>query len=382
MSDFHTQRRHDVDWLRVLAFILLIFYHIGMYYVADWGWHVKSQYQSEFLQYPMLLINQWRMPLIFFISGFALCMVEPKIGATKLFSIRFFRVLIPLILGMYLIVPPQAFYEAIANHGYQGTYWIYWLSYIDSTSTILSEMRHSPLGLVTWNHLWYLAYLWVYTLVYLVLRPIFTKVGVCVAQREISPAVLFLVPVALMAIYGLTLKPYYPKTNALTDDWYNHAIYFTVFTLGYLAAKSQKHWSMIVSYRRAWLIGALIFYSGLMWINAEPQLNYENKLTLVLVKLWVYANLWSWLLAVVGYAGAYLNRPSRLLNYLNEAILPWYILHQTVMIVLAVNIGHLALGGALESSAVVIGTFALCAGLYELIRRWKLTRFMFGMKLN
>ena len=64
-------RRYDLDWLRVLAFGLLILYHTGMFYVADWGWHVKSVHQSEWLQLPMLLSNQWRMPLIFLVSGLA-----------------------------------------------------------------------------------------------------------------------------------------------------------------------------------------------------------------------------------------------------------------------------------------------------------------------
>ena len=84
----HDTRRYDVDWLRSLAFILLIFYHIGMFYVADWGWHVKSEYQSQFLKNIMLLVNQWRMPLIFLISGIALSLVEHKISLFQLFKME------------------------------------------------------------------------------------------------------------------------------------------------------------------------------------------------------------------------------------------------------------------------------------------------------
>ncbi|MGK0439153.1 MAG: hypothetical protein ACJATK_002111, partial [Paracoccaceae bacterium] len=58
-------RRYDIDALRVLAFSILILYHIGMLYVADWGFHIKSAYQYEWVKYPMLLVNQWRMPLLF-----------------------------------------------------------------------------------------------------------------------------------------------------------------------------------------------------------------------------------------------------------------------------------------------------------------------------
>jgi glucan biosynthesis protein C len=375
-------RRHDVDWLRVLAFITLIFYHIGMFYVADWGWHVKSQYQSEFLQYLMLLVNQWRMPLIFFISGFALCMVEAKFSASKIISIRFFRVLIPLILGMYLIVPPQAYYEAIAQYDYSAGYWTFWLSYIDPDTNLLPAMHHSPLGMLTWNHLWYLAYLWNYTLVYLALKPILIRLGVLMQRSSFSALWLFLVPVFILTCYGLWLKPLFPKTNALTDDWYNHAVYFSVFLFGYFAAKSELHWASIIENRRRWLVGALIAYSGFMVLDQTDWLDLQGPVWNVLVEAWLYANLWLWLLTVVGFAGAYLNKPSASLSYLNEAILPWYILHQSVMIVIAVNLSKLQLGGAVEASLLVLGTFATCAVLYELIRRWKPTRFMFGMKLN
>ena len=89
MSKIIDTRRYDIDWLRSLAFILLIFYHIGQFYVADWGWHVKSDYLSEVLKNIMLLVNQWRMPLIFLISGVALSLVEAKISSTELLKIRF-----------------------------------------------------------------------------------------------------------------------------------------------------------------------------------------------------------------------------------------------------------------------------------------------------
>src|SRR5690554_3056190 len=67
----NSTRRHDIDALRVIAFGLLILYHVGMFYVADWGWHIKSAYLAEWLQHPMLLLNRWRMSLLFLVSGLA-----------------------------------------------------------------------------------------------------------------------------------------------------------------------------------------------------------------------------------------------------------------------------------------------------------------------
>ena len=128
-------RRHDIDWVRTLAFLLLIFYHIGMYYVADWGWHVKSEYQSERLQTLMLLVNPWRMPLIFIISGMALAAVERKINAGTLLKIRTVRLLVPAIICSYLIVWPQAYFEAVQYHGYTGTALNFFLNYLTNFFT-------------------------------------------------------------------------------------------------------------------------------------------------------------------------------------------------------------------------------------------------------
>lgn len=375
-------RRYDIDWLRILAFILLIFYHIGLYYVAEWGWHVKSQYQSEFLQYFMLLVNQWRMPLIFFISGLVLSIVEPKMSTLQLFKLRFLRIFVPLVIGIYLIIPPQVFYEAVSNLGYGDSYWNFWQQYTQPNTNILPEMHHSELGLFTWNHLWYLLYLWVYTLVYLVIRPIILLVANRLKSYTLSTLMMFCVPIVVLTIFGLWLKPLYPKTYALIDDWYHHGIFFSVFLFGYFVAKLDKAWQAIVAHRRFSISIAFCSYSTLMIITKTDWISLNGYLWNAFIQVWVYTNMWSWLLAAVGYAGAYLNKPNSILTYLNEAILPWYILHQTAIIIIAVKLSPLALGGFYEPALLVVGTFATCALLYSFIRRWNILRFIFGMKLK
>lgn len=83
-----SNRRVYLDYLRVIAFALLILYHTGMYYVADWGWHIKSDHQSYFLQNLMILTNTWRMSLLFFISAITLALVEQRYSLGKLLFTR------------------------------------------------------------------------------------------------------------------------------------------------------------------------------------------------------------------------------------------------------------------------------------------------------
>src|SRR5690349_17424659 len=110
-----TPRRYDIDALRVLAFGLLILYHVCMAYVWDWGWHVKSSYQTEALQLPMLLSNRWRMCLLFLISGLAIGFTQAQAAPGRFAWSRTGRLLVPLLFGMAFIVPVQAYCQAVTN---------------------------------------------------------------------------------------------------------------------------------------------------------------------------------------------------------------------------------------------------------------------------
>lgn len=385
-------RRYDIDWLRVIAFIFLILYHIAMYYVADWGWHVKSEHQSHFLQNIMLLINPWRMSLIFLISGIALALVEHKISSLKLLQMRFLRVFIPLVIAMYLIVPPQLYFELIGKEGFSGGYLSFLGFYIDAGTDMYPNHQHGSLGLLTWNHLWYLAYLWHYTLIYIVVRGLATRIDWQGLLGEKSALPFFVVLVGLLMFYAFVLKPYFPATNALIDDWYNHALYFTVFSFGYILAKAKGSWEGVIKNRRVWVVIAVSHYLLLLvlfhdvfgsWLRSSGyDSSYVESLvvTKIIVQWIVCANIIAWLFSVVGYAGAYLNKPNPILRYMNEAILPWYILHQTVIVVVAVGLSALSLGTIVEPVLLIVVTFFMCAACYEFIKRWAVTRFIFGMK--
>ena len=377
-------RRYDVDWLRSLAFILLIFYHIGQFYVSGWDLHIKSAYQSEFLQNIMLLVNQWRMPLIFLISGIALALLEPKITSRSLLKTRFVRIFIPLVLGIYLIVPPQLYFELIQKEGFGGGYFHFFRFYIDAGTDMYRNHQHGPLGLLTWNHLWYLAYLWHYTLAYLLLKPLLTRINWGYIN-QVSLLALVLIPASLFVFYRLVLEPIYPASNDLLNDWYNHAFYFTVFSFGYMLAKSPAIWQTIIHYRKTWLILAIFNYL-LIVIRHNRALGFDvgyddaSLATQVIIQYIWCTNKVFWLLTIIGFAGAYLNKKHPLLTYMNQAILPWYILHQTLIIVFAAWLAKWQLGAVAEPLLLVLMTFTGCFIGYEVIKRFTLTRFIFGLK--
>lgn len=385
------QRHYDLDWLRTLAFGLLILYHIGMYYVADWGWHIKSDVTSEALQNLMVLPNQWRMSLLFFISAMALALAQQRSSRVSLFGLRSNRLLIPLLCGMFIVVVPQVYFEALSQQLIESGYLSFWWQYINPNTELLRD-HHSPIGLLTWNHLWFLPYLWCYSVLVLLGAPLLNALARLLQPVPGSIALLLVMAVLIAAWYFL--RQAYPSSHALLDDWYNHAKYFSVFIAGYLFALQANWWQRVISARSYFLVSAIICYCLIIadregLLDSIPASFAESVTGRLLIGVVLALNHWSWILALVGYAGRYLNRPTNkldkngsLLHYSNNAILPWYMLHQTLIIVFAVWLKPLALPVGIEAIALIVLTCLGCWAGYELIKRFWLSRWLFGLKVK
>lgn len=385
------QRHYDLDWLRTLAFGLLILYHIGMYYVADWGWHIKSDVTSEALQNLMVLPNQWRMSLLFFISAMALALAQQRSSRVSLFGLRSNRLLIPLLCGMFIVVVPQVYFEALSQQLIESGYLSFWWQYINPNTELLRD-HHSPIGLQTWNHLWFLPYLWCYSVLVLLGAPLLNALARLLQPVPGSIALLAVMAVLIAAWYFL--RQAYPSSHALLDDWYNHAKYFSVFIAGYLFALQANWWQRVISARSYFLVSAIICYCLIIadregLLDSIPASFAESVTGRLLIGVVLALNHWSWILALVGYAGRYLNRPTNkldkdggLLHYSNNAILPWYMLHQTLIIVFAVWLKPLALPAGIEAVLLIILTCLGCWAGYELIKRFWLSRWLFGLKVK
>lgn len=377
-----THRRHDIDWLRVLAFFILIAYHIGMYYVLDWGWHIKSDVQSRLLQDVMILSNQWRMSLLFMIAAIALGLYEQRHGLRGMLRNRAVRLLIPLIVGMLLIVPPQLFVELGENINYDGSYLAFLSEYYDLDTSLAPE-KQSVIGLLTWNHLWFLPYLFCYSVLLLAVRYVIKAV----INRFSNPSVFAFVSIAVlvMSCIWLGLRKSFPVTHDLVNDWYSHGKYFWVFVLGYSLTYLPQIWQKISTHRRRFLIIALCCYAFIIadrwgWWTLLAD-NFEQ---LFIVRLFyaivVTLNHWAWLFCIIGYAGTYLQFSNRFLQYANHAVLPWYIIHQTAIVVVAAWLKPTDIPTLLELVLIITLTVTSCYVFHEACKRFWLTRVLVGLK--
>ena len=373
-------RRYDIDALRALAFALLILYHLGMLYVADWGYHIKSPYSTmewaTWLQAPMIFINRWRMHLIFLISGMAAAFLLGKDRPGRFFGKRTWRLLLPLVFGMLVVVPIQPYAQGVTNGLVKPGFVQFLIDYYSHKPWPEGAFSGWKEGF-TWNHLWYLAYLWVYTgVLALLVHPLNSRFGMKLRAMfcGLRGFALMTIPTLPLIAYTMTLQSHYPDTGDLVHDWYRHPMYFTVFLYGYLVARDAGFWAEVLRLRKWTLATALTL--GVAYTFLDGIWSQDVLFQQVLRNMYM----WTMLLTILGWAHALLNRPFRWLPWATESVYPWYMLHQSLIIGVAYWLIPYKLGPVLEPLLVLVGTVGGCYAISEIVKRIAWLRPCFGLK--
>ncbi len=366
-------RRYDLDWLRVIVFGLLIFYHVGMFFVP-WGWHIKNNEIISWIRWPMLFLNQWRLPILFVISGMGTYYALSYRNIWQFNWERIKRLFIPLLFGMLFIVPPQIYFERLDKNEFVDSYFEYF--------TTKAFVGIYPEGNISWHHLWFLPYLLIFSVL---LSPLFVHL-----KRRSSIVVdwiketiqrpyglyIFIIPLYLIEVL---VEPFFPVTHALIDDWFNFINSLILFFIGFiLLASGKEFWDSVESIKSKALVLGIISFSIqlVIWIVGKD--NIYIHITEALIKV---TNLWSWILTIFGYAAKYLNKKSNLLAYCNRAVYPFYILHQTITIIIAYYIMDLNWSFVSKFLWLSAGTFIGSWLLYHfIILKITLLHPLFGLK--
>jgi glucans biosynthesis protein C len=369
-SSIPDSRLYFLDWLRILAFAGLVVYHVGMYYV-NWDFHVKSPFAGPGLEPWMKLTEPWRMSLLFMVSGAATSYMLKSGPSLGLVRRRSAHLLLPLLIGVVLVVPPQSYFQVVQKFNYSG-------GYLEFLGLYFSRYRDfctngQCLILPTWNHLWFLPYLWVYTLLacgVLAVWPAALRSASWLFERSLRGVWLMALPIVLILVARLALFERYPSTHALLGDWFNHAIYLGMFFCGVALAASSTLWGRLASARWVALSMALAFWAVLVFVR--PAKPFEHAVVAIYQ--------WSALVAAFGFAITHLNRDWPIRQRLTEAMFPVYILHQTVIVVGSQFLLPLQLKPAVEGPLIVVLTFVLSYTGYLFIRRFGILRPWFGLK--
>ncbi|WP_374471099.1 acyltransferase family protein [Phenylobacterium sp.] len=379
MSTAPSDRRADLDWIRVGAFALLILYHVGMFYVT-WDWHVKSPRASHALEPLMVLTNPWRLTLLFLVSGAATRFIfDKQPRASGLAGTRTARLLPPLLLAVFVVVPPQSYYEileqapqfALPGPAFYARYVTASGNWCDAGGCLITP---------TWNHMWFVAYLLVYSLLLSAALAAWPRLGERITRLldRTPPWAFLLAPMAVFALLRLTLQPVFGSTHALVDDWYEHPMNLFALLLGYGYAKSDRARASAISLRwpalGLWLIGWAVYASYVAGL-AQPTPQVRPLIPLVFA-----LQQWSAIVAVLGFGARHLTRGGPALRYLTLGVFPFYLVHQTIIVLAGHHLAKLSLPIGLEGALLVGITAAGCWATYEVARRSGPLSVWFGLK--
>jgi peptidoglycan/LPS O-acetylase OafA/YrhL len=361
-------RRNDLDWLRVLAVLLLVPFHAALIFVQDPNsiMYVKDTRNSEFLAIMAGFIHQFHMPLLFAISGAATGLALGVRGPGQYLRERALRLLVPLLFAIFVLIPPMTYLTRLV-YGTPLGFWEHYLGFFRLDPNDLSGYG----GTLTPAHAWFILYLLIFSLVALPgflwarradHQPLMARVAALLEKRL---ALFWLViPLALTA-----------AIDVLGDK--NPFYYFTVFCLGYLLITDPRYTDALDRDAPISLAMGLLFaVLRQVWqphfaVWSLPWIGYG---------LMEQATRWFLVLALLGWGHRWLQRGGKVLRYLSEAAFPFYILHLPITTLVGYFVIRLEAPIAFNYLLIVTLSILLTFGVYELAKRVAVLRFLLGMK--
>lgn len=383
-------RCYDLDWLRVIAVLVLVFFHSSEIFTIGW-FHIKNDETSRIFDSLSSFISIWHMPLFFLVAGASTWFALEFRTGKKYVKERIYRLLIPLIFGILLLIPPQSYFENIQKISYSGTFPEFYPQFFEGIY---------PKGNLHWGHLWFLFYLFIFSLVSLNL---FLKLKAEGSKKYISKLAnhfskghsIFLLVVPLVVI-EVALRWLFSGFQTFVTDWANVFHYLLLFIYGFLLYSDQRFKRAISTNMKLSLTFAIPLSIGYIIIvplsepiiygfMANPTSSYllkypETVLYYFLLVVFKTVGEWCWLIALLGYSQKYLSGKRKIIRYPSEIAYPFYLFHQTVLITIGFYIVQFHVNIWLKYFIICISTILLTYLCCELAKSNRISRFIFGLK--
>lgn len=384
------ERRYDIDWLRVLTIMLVFFFHCARFFGGG-PWHLKNPEESFVAHIFIMFLDLWIMPLFFLLSGagswYAL---RTRNGGQYLLD-RIKRIIVPLYgIGVFVIALPQVYFEAITNRGYTDSFFELMPQYFAAVFTTPPDFSDPIFFNIFMGHLWFLHHLFLISLLVLpVLLYLKSESGTRLTKNLAHRCegwggiFIFLIPLVVVRIAFTHLFEGH-------HSWAHLFLYAVFFVIGYLIPSDDRF--TIGIKKVGWLclalgiIGlivefAIIFGFSYNYLNIHHKGGEPLSLMYLFFSVLICTASWSWVVFMLSLAAKYLNRQGQLLIYSNEAVLPFFLLHQTVILCIGWYVIQWNIGMALKYLIIAAASFVLIMTIYELlIRRFNVMRFLFGMR--
>jgi glucan biosynthesis protein C len=375
------ERRYDIDWLRILAILAVFLFHCVRFF-DPMDWHLKNAEQSFIALLFVGLLDLWIMPLFFLLSGAGSWYALKSRTSGQYLVERVKRLLIPLYtVGAFILLPPQLYWDRLTKGTFAGSFWEFYPHYFETLS-----LRFDLGFLGFWpGHLWFLYFLFLISLLtlplllYLKSEPGKRLIEILAAWCDHRGGIfLFLIPLALVLI---CFRSFFQGEHTWTDFFY----YAVFFVIGYIMPADKRFTEGFK--RHGWVclalgivtFGAEIFMIGLLDYNYPGGESFSWIYVLFQIVMSIAS--WSWVVFILSLGARYLNFNNRVLAYGNEAVLPFYILHQTIILLVGWFVIPWSMGILPKYLIISVVSFVLIMALYELlVRHSTIVRFFFGMR--
>jgi peptidoglycan/LPS O-acetylase OafA/YrhL len=389
-----SERRHDLDWLRVIATLLVFLFHCARFFGGG-GWHLKHPGGDGLGANLFIgLLDLWLMPFFFLLSGAGSYFALGSRTAGQYLMGRVKRILLPLYgVGACGVLLPQVYFEAVTNDGYRGGFWEGLPQYLARIFTTPPSLETPFIFRLFFGHLWFLQFLFLISLMSLPLLlhlrsdPGRTWVARLAGWCERWGGIfIFIIPLAVVRIALVHLFP------GQMHSW-AHLLYFGIFfTIGYLLPMDRRFsegirkvgwWCLALGLLGFAAEGIFILGLGYNYANLHHSGGEPFSLTYVAFNVIFSAACWSWVVFMLSLGIRYLSVSNRQLAYANEAVLPFYILHQTLILCVGWFVIHWEMG-RLPQFLIISGlSFSAIMVVYDfIIRRINWMRILFGMRPN
>lgn len=377
MQSARTGRHYGLDWLRIAAFGILIVYHIGMVF-APWVWVIQTNHHFEWLIVPMSLVTPWRLGLLFAVSGYASWHLLAKTRDSAAFAAsRSKRLLIPLAFGMAVLVPVEMWIR-VHEAGYPHGYLRFWASDYWRWGEYYGRLFPS------WEHLWFVAYLWAYTMVLAAVLAYGTARGGALVRAAVDWLAQGLrvvwVPTVLLACAKVVLLFLVEDEHGLLRDWGGHSQYFPMFVAGFLLAGHAQLWPALQRSWKAAAVLAMVSGATVAWVELlHPGEAIPSHAVVAAERAAQAAMAWSMTIVLFTLADRYWNRDHRWRKTIAEAVFPFYLIHQPAIVLITWWSLPLKLNAAVEFATLLTGTAAICVLFYLIGREVGWLRPLIGL---
>jgi peptidoglycan/LPS O-acetylase OafA/YrhL len=369
-------RRHDLDWLRIAAIVALVFFHSAMPFVADSSWHIRNNESSHLLTEANFILSRFRMALLFVIAGVSTQFVLASRTPQRFLRDRAVRLLVPLAFGILVVVPPQIYAERLADGDFAGNYLMFWPRVL--------HFAPYPSGDTSYHHLWFVLYLFLYSVLLLPVMVWSRRASgaewLARARAIIAARGVHWLSLPVVLVYALLLD----RFSGLQDVVHDGAMfltYFGYFAVGWFVGTDDALWRRLVTGRTSAFrvaVVALLCIETLRWTGSAPSVSAGAWRTGYLMLLG--ANAWAWVITLLGFGARWLNHDHAVLRWAREASYPIYILHQTVIVLLAFRAVQSTDDVLAKFAFTSLGSLVITVSIYQtLVRPFGAMCVLFGL---